>query len=311
MMAGFSYVALVTPPDKHPVYMAFFEATILVGVLLGNTLNAAIVDTLGLDVMAYISAGASILPCLIIIFSVSNTKHLKTSEEKWRWKEILGWRNLLSAFHCILKKRPGIGRLLLILTFLMYAGSFISSIGFSTTSFLYFTKQKGMTVTLYSSFLIYEEAMKGLGGSFILLAISMCKKPVDYFHLLITGYVFDISAFIIMSLPFYPVGAWIGCAMFVGHTITRAQVRALQAQLCDRDELGKMFAFDSIYQVIVNNAVSIGYRAVYSATLEVWPECSFSLCALVLLMSMVVAVFVSFLKQRHELLLKDDSNNNT
>lgn len=307
-MAAFSYVALVTPAEGRAVHMAIGEGVILIGALLGNTLNAAFVDNLGLDKVAYISAAISILPCLVIVLLVVDSASVKSLNEKWKWTEILGLTNLLSAFRCILKKRPGQGRKLLILTFILYAGPFVSSIGFSSNAFLYFTKERGMTLSDYSTFLVFEEAMKGLGGGIVLFLLAKFVE-MEFFNLLIISCAIEILGYVSISLPFYPVCVWVGAIFFIGHSIVLALVRSLQAELCDKNELGMMFAFDSIYMVTINNFASIGFHAMYSASFQVWPEMTFAVCALILILSMVVIIFVSILKDRHDSITCQDTNN--
>lgn len=300
-MASLSFVAHTIPTEKHPVHMAICEGTLLIGLLLGNTLNGALVSSLGLDTITYINFGLSVLPCFIIVLGVVDTTVTRPPSQEWKWTEILGWKNLSSAFRCILKKREGKGRVLLILTFLLYAGPYIAAKGFSSISFLYATKDNGMPMAIYSIFFAYHEAMKGFGGGIVLYITSKWFN-IDFFHLMIISTAVQAFGFISMTSLYYPVNIWLGATLFGGYTLVQAQVRCLQAKLCEQNEVGKIFAFDSIFQALMHNAADIAFHSIYGATFQIWSRLCFAISTLILIFTMLLEIAASILKDKHDLI---------
>ena len=305
-MASYSYIATISPENKRALRIAMLEGIMLVGTLIGSTLCGVIADNLGLYVNAYISASLSILPCVVTVFGITQTKRDTEKEghsTSWSWRNALGFRNLSSAFRCLAKRRPGRGRILLILSFFINAGPLFTTTGLGATTFLYLVKHRSWTLTEFSTYNGVTDAVAGVGAALILFTSWKYIKP-DFFHLTISCCAFGVLAYTIMSIPGLPANFWIGGVLSVGVATLMALIKAFQTRLCGQDDFGKIFAFDAIYNILTTNAVVILFKSIYSATLPVWPEFFLVLNAAVLLITMIVIGVVAVIYDHHVYLIK-------
>lgn len=304
-MSGFSYVAFITPPSKQSFAMAMSEGTLLVGVLIGNSINGVLADRLGVANMAYISAGISVTPGLITFFFMADERKESTSRLTgggWRWRDVIGFSNIISSIKCVFKRRKGRGRILLLLTFVIYAGPYFSTMGYGSASFLYYAKEQGFTISQYSVLNGYRDGMKGIGGAAILYSLQRWLKP-ECFNLMIGANAVLTVGYLVMSISALPASAWMGATLHTSQTLMTSLLRALQTSLCDKDEYGRMFAFDALFQVVTNQVVAIGFKSVYAATVVVWPEFFFVLCAIILILTMIVVTVEAIIKDSHDKLM--------
>lgn len=293
-MAVFSYVALVTTPEKRAFYMALSEASLVIGVLIGTLVNGFIIDDLGLDTLAYITAGISVIPMIVsiaFVTDVTSTSHTSS------WRDMIGTSHFLDAFKTLYKKREGYSRLLLNLCFLIYSLLFVGTVMYMGGSYLYFVKERGLTMTEYSLFSAYVNVMKGFGGPSLVYVINRVFKP-DEFHFAAGCGVSMVIGFIIMSIDAIPHSMWIGGAFMMTQTTFYAIIRDNQTKICSKEELGKLFAFDAIIQVIMTCVTAIVAKEVYTWSLTFWPGLFLALCAFLTICAMVVLNIFTFIHDK-------------
>lgn len=306
-MASYSYISIISPDEKRGLMIALFGGAMLIGTLIGTSLCGVIADNLGLDANAYASAGISVLPCIVTVFGISQSKGNSqdgAASPSWKWKDAFGFQNLSSAFRCIVRPRPGRGRILLILTFVINAGPLMANTGFGATTFLYLVKHRGWTLTEYSVYNSVYEAVAGVGTAVILYS-SWKYIKIDFFNLMISGCASGVFGYILMSIPVIPANFYISSALNIGVPTVNVLVKVLQIRLCGKDEYARLFAFDAIYNILTANSVTIAYKSLYSATLPVWPEAFLALNALVILITMIVVCFHAVIHDHHVYLLKN------
>lgn len=290
-MSAFSYVALITPEEKRPFHMAISEGTLLFGVLIGTTINGFIIDDFGLDKLAYITAGITVLPLIITVLFVTD---VTSTNHSYTWRDIIGISHILDAFKTVYKKRPGYSRLLLNLSFVMYCFVFLAIQVLMAGSFLYFVKQRGLTYSQYSIFNGYTSAMKSIGGPLVVYIIKRFFKPDD-FHFAIGCATSMAIGYTVMSINSIPYSMWIGGTFWLTQTSLFAIIRTTQTTICSKDELGKLFAFDAILQCVLSQTTTIAGKVIYTWSLSFWPGLFLAICAFLIVCSMIsIAVYAYF-----------------
>ena len=289
-MAMLSYVGLVTSQEKRAFYMAIAEGVLLFGVLIGQTINGFIIDDLGLDTMAYITAAVSVLP--VIVASVFVTDATST-RHRYTWRDVITLSHMFDAFKTIYRKREGHKRKLLSLCFVMYSLPFVSVCTYMAGSFLYFVKERGITMSEYSIFNGYSSALKSFGGPLVVYLLKRFINP-DQFHFAMGCAVSQIFGFTLMSIDIIPDSMWIGVTFIMTQTAYFALIRNLQTTICDKNEYGQLFAFDAILQCVLQSVVGILAKEVYTASLSFWPGLFLALCAFFYLCGMMVTIAVAY-----------------
>ena len=289
-MAEFSYIALVTTPETRTFYMAIAEGTFLLGILIGNTINGFVIDHLGLDTLAYATAGVSVLPAIVILLLVTD---VQGSSCQTSWRDIINIKQFFGPFRTVYKKRIGFQRALLNWSFVMYSFPFVSLQIFQSASFLYFVKERGLTMSQYSLFTGLISAMKSFGGPLVVYLVKRLIRP-DQFSFAIGCIISQIVAYTIMSIDAIPASMWIGAVLLLTQTSFFALVRALQTRICLKDEPGQLFAFDAIILCIMSGITAIVAKVVYTATLSFWPGLFLALCALLYICAMLVTIVVAY-----------------
>lgn len=287
-MASLSYVALITSKDSQGITLAICEGTMLIGVLLGNLINGPIVDATSLSTLAYINAALTLLPVLIV--SVFLTDVLPSRGVQRSWKDILGVPHLLDAVKCVFKKRQGHNRLKIHICLAALLCLFMAAHGFTNVSFLYFVKQRQMSMTEYSIFTGMLSALKSIVGPGALTLLkkgfSLDERDIGMFSLAA-----GTLGYTVMSIDSIPYSAWIGGILLCPEIIFFGIIYSFQIDSCDDDEFGQLFAYNGITKFLLGTVGLAAYQSLYSATLLVWPAAFLAVSAMLSIISMIMFTF--------------------
>lgn len=298
VMASFSYIAYITPPEKRTVNMAIAEGSLLMGALIGQTTNGFIIDDLGLDTLTYITAAVCVLP--MVIGFVFMTEAV-TNTGKSTWRDAIGVRHLLGPFSTLYKRREGYSRIILNTSFVLYALPYVAMHFYMVGGFLYFVKERGLTMSEFSIFNGYVTALKGIGGPLVVLIIKKFFKPDEYdFAMACT--VSSVIGFTLISIDSIPASMWVGGAFLMFQAAFFAVVRVIQTEQCSKVELGKLFAFDAIMQIVIGEIGTVLVKQIYASSLLFWSGLFLALCAFLHICSMVVLAIVRYYSSKHNAL---------
>ena len=288
-MAEFSYIALITPLESRAFHMAVAEGTMGVGFLIGTAINGVIIDNMGLDTLAYLTACVAVIPFFLALVFVRDVLH---TTDPPNWREVVGFSHVLDAFKTIYKKREGYNRVLLNLSFVLYAFPFVGMLIFTSGSFLYFVKELGFSMTEYSIFNSVRVGVICLGSPLLIHIIRRIRKVEDLDFAMGCNILLSLGT-IIMSQPSIPASLWIGGIISFPQGAMYALIRAIQTKICGKDELGRLFAFDAIMQCVLTTSVSIGGKFLYTESLAFWPSMFIAISAFMLVCSMIVIIIMS------------------
>lgn len=303
-MSSFSYIALITPKEKITFTMSVCEGTVIIGLVLGTLVNGPLIESTSLADMAYINAGFTVLPLIIVWIFVTDVTH--TGRRKYTWREVVGASHALESIKCMFKQRPGHSRLLLQLSFVTYSCSFVTISGFLGNSFLYFVKEEGMSLTVFSVYSALGLAGRGACGSGMIWLANRFGVT-DRSNLLVGSLVSIFVGFTIMSIDGIAYNAWIGAIFLCTQTVVFAEIRSLQTEICKLDELGKLFSYDALIQLILSAVAAASFKWMYSATLNIWPGFFLMVCAFLHLLALVLVVIMDRVKRVDEVYTPRDS----
>ena len=285
VMSSYSYITSLTSKKNLPIAMAALEGGVEFGLLLGTLISGPFIDRFGLSTLAYLNTGLSTIPLFIIL--TTTTEIYDESKTNNTWRDAIGVKHLTAAVRCVFKKRQNYNRLLINLCYVSVYAVSIAGAGYTTLSFLYFVKEVGMTLTELSVFSGYLLAVKGLGGPIILAFVKCIKaNKTDMTVLSCAGVTF---AYIIMSVDAIPHSIWFGGTLFAFQSVVYALIRTFQVSLVDENEVGKIFAYDGVFQVFFSLSTVMFFKELYSLTVVVWPGFFLSFSAFLCLVSMCVA----------------------
>lgn len=299
-----SYLGLITSLETRAIYMAVAEGTVLVGSLVGTLANGFIIDNYGLDTLTYITAGISVLPLIIAL--VFFTDVVNPSNQSTTWRDVVGFSHVTNVFRTVYRKRPGYQRMLLNLSFVMYALPIMTVNCSIAGSFLYFIKERGLTMSEYSTFDGYRSAVKSFGGPLLVFLLKRFLNP-DQFNFAIGCAISQVIGYTIMSIAAIPKSMWIGATFLLTETSYFGLVRALQTWICSDHEFGSFFAFDGILQCFLNNVISILTKEIYSESLLFWPGMFLAICAFFHVCSMIVTSVIAYFYDKDQNMPDDSS----
>lgn len=286
-MATYSYITRISTPEIMAVTMAVLECSVELGILAGILISGPLADTFGLDSLAYINVGLAFIPVILVMTFVKEIPR----ENKAAWRDVVGVRHIFDAIVCVFKARPRYSRLRINLCFVCTYSLSIAAAGYAAVSYLYFVKEEGMTMTQLSVFTAFLMFVKGVGGPVILglakrfLHVALPTMATVSCGVLVCGYA-------IMSINSIPYSIWIGGTLLMFQSVVLALVRSFQVTLVEKDEVGKLFAYDGIVQVVFSLATMMFFKELYSATLLFWPGLFLAFCAFLNIISMLVIVVI-------------------
>jgi len=265
--------------------MAITEGTFLAGAMIGSLINGPIIDNLGLANMMYINSALTVLPLPVVLICITDIT--VKSDRKYTWRDVIGLSHLMDSFNCAFQKRKGNSRLALNLCFVIYILGFSAISGILTLGFLYFVKEKELSLTLYSVFNTYGLAMKVFGGPFLVWLIEKYFKP-DHLTLGLVAASGMSIAYLIIPIDAIPYSIWIGATFWGFQSVFFAITRSLQISFVNKDELGKLFGVDAILETVVGAIATIAFRSFYAATVTFSSGLYLDVCSALFILVMIV-----------------------
>ena len=288
-MSSYAYISRVTRTEDRPLYMTLLEGSSALGCIIGLLGGGMIQTHTGLSTVGFVSAGMALAPFLsTLVFTVELPRadnHNASEQRDTDCMRRIGLTRMLDAIRCVQKRRDDYKRLQLNLCYIAVSTASFSANGLGVNSFLYYHKQNGLTLSGYTLYFAYIMAVVAVGGPLILkLTNSLKLNPATRGAL---AAAFVALGYCVMALDFIPHGMWIGGAFIACQSVVYASARSYATQLVRVDEIGKVFAYDAMLQVILQISSTILFKWVYSVTVEHWAGFFVALCGFLLILSSI------------------------
>lgn len=288
LMSAFSYISAASRPTSRHIYLGLGEASLTVGVFIASLTNGPIIDNWGLDVLSYINVGFSAVTVAVVIILVPEI--YKETAHQYGWKEVLKPHHILDSFKCIFRPRPGKDRFLLNASLTIYTSTFITVQAYTSLNFLYFAKEEGMTLTNFSIFNSVVYASKVLGPLILWIGKKLKFNMFDVAVFCLTSYT---AGYILLSMNGgVSYLQWIGVLLMSGQLGVFAVLRDFQVSIVDKDENGKLFAYDSMIQILCSTVMALAINSLYGWSVTFWPELTFSVCGLIGVFALAMLSFL-------------------
>jgi len=291
-MSCYSYITLISSNEKMSFNMVVLEASTEMGFLIGVLASGPLADHFGLDTLSYINVGVSITPIIVLFLAV---KEIHDSQAI-AWIDAIGVKYMLDSAKCVFKKRPSYNRLLIHLCYLTNFIGCFSVIGYGANSFLYFTKQLGMSLTQFSLFSAVIEVAIGFGGPAIIFLNNKVFK-LDNISFGVLSCAVLALAYIIMSINSIPGGIWIGAALLSFQITIYGIIRSFQVKFVDENEIGKLFAYDGMLKVLFNLVSKMVFKEMYSFSVVVYPSLFLVVCGGLYIFAMLTLILIGRLSR--------------
>jgi len=286
-MSCYSYITLISSNEKMSFNMVVLEAATDVGILVGLLASGPLFDLVGLDTLSYINVGVSITPVVVLCLTV---KEIHDSQAI-KWRDAIGVKYMLDSTKCVVKKRPSYNRLLIHLCYLTNFICCFSVTGFWANSFLYFTKQLGMSLTQYSVFSAAIQIAVSFGGPAIIFLNNKVFKLDDIMFGVLSCAVLALAD-IIMSIHAIPGGIWIGATLLSFQITIYGIIRSFQVKFVDENEIGKLFAYDGMLKVLFNLVSRMVFKEMYSLSVAVYPSLFLIICGTLYFCAMLTLILI-------------------
>ena len=287
--------------------MAVLEGAGAAGCLIGLLGGGFIESHFGLPITAFVSVGIALAPIMCTaIFTVELSPRVDNSAvsdgsagTNVSVLRRVGVTRMLDAIQCVFKKRDCSKRIRLNLCYVANAATSMAANGLVVNSFLYFHKQYGLPIENYTIYFSYIMGTVAVGGPLLLKAMTTCMRQSSAVHGMLSAAVLVVG-YAIMSVEVIPHCLWIGGALLAFQSVVYASVRSFAVQLVRADEIGKIFAYDAMLQVILQLTSSILFKWIYSLTVEVWAGFFVAFCGFLCSLSAASLLVVSRLsKSQH------------
>lgn len=295
LMSSFSYISRSCPAESRHIYIAVGEGCLLFGGVLAGLVTGPIVEHLGLDVLVYINTGMCLVTVLTAAFLVVDIS--QDGADKISWREFFRPKEIFSAIICICKYRTERKRLLLFTICGAFMFTMTAIDGIMAVSFLYGVKTLGMSLTAYSIYTSVIDLLKSFGGPAVMILAKRLKiEPLYIAHLIIISL---IVGYIVMSLRDNLYFFWIGSVLLFPQIMPIGVIRNEMIKLVSENEYGKIFAFVSLMQVILQFIANLIYNGLYGWSVAFWPQMFAALCSFLYVMTFALIAVFSLLKLKY------------
>lgn len=291
-MSGYSYVVLAVNTENRDFHMAMAEGAIVVGMILSTLASGPAIDNFGLNRSIYVNAGLNLLLLPLIIFGLRDIP--KEGAETYRWTDIFTTKNITDAIKCAFKSRPNYTRLLIHLNIASYYFAFCGVTGAGAVTFLFFVKEVGLTVTQYSYFNSISLVLRVFGAPVLLKLTKRFKLDSNNVAVISCGLV--SLGYILQSVSMNLLYIFAGTFFLAFQAVMYAVIRSNLASLVAKDELGKIFAYDAIIQVMLSSLCSMTFNYLYQWSLPVWPSMFLAAAALLHIAALIVFIIMAIVK---------------
>ena len=284
-MASFSYNARITSVENRSIIMALTEASLGVGSIIGGYTSGPLITRFGVPALFGITLGINACIAIIAFFM---TDILKNDSGKLSMSDIFGFRRLVDAATAMFHRRVGYRRMLIQMSFASFFGVYCGMILSSSVGFLYFVKNIGFSLDLYSIYM-------GSSGALITITSTIVLVIVKYLHLNQRGAAIIGAGLCSIGFTINSIGKpiwlpWLGMVFMATQGLPFAVLRTYQSTLARGDELARLFAYEALLQIVLTQLTQIFGSNFYIWTVEFWPGATLALAAGCVIFSIIMMV---------------------
>ncbi|XP_042855935.1 proton-coupled folate transporter-like [Penaeus japonicus] len=269
LMAAYSFMADKTNAKSRTFRMTIMNSIMHLGGPLGTSLGAWVFAARGYAWVFGLSLLISVT-CLVLVIFIVGDKSPESDASGGKEAPRSPWnpRNVVDLFRACFRRRPGRGRVHLILLMLIMLGQISST---PHNLYLWTRRVYLWDENQYSLYLTINQVMEQVSS---LVTAPLLHKMAAHDCSMGAGASFFLFLKLLsLGLTTNPSQWWVlYIFVIIPFSIPSAAIRGLMSKICDADEVGKVFSMLAILEVLWPLADSALFTAVYSTTLEFYPS---------------------------------------
>ncbi|XP_050096471.1 proton-coupled folate transporter-like [Anopheles aquasalis] len=296
----FCYIADITTESNRAMKMAFLEASIFAGLLIGTLSSSFILRWTNACTVFTAGAVSVFLALVYIIYFIEESikpNDLGVANSKLR--ELFRWELVTELTQTCFKRRPNYDRLIIWLTIGALGLNILAMDGTQTVYLLFLREQFGWTVKDYSFFDATSIACMIFGNTVGLYVIRKLFTPSDAVLAAIgyCCYVFNSSIHAIAT-EWWQLYLGIGISFMKG--IAGPMSRAVISTTATPSDIGKIFSLTTSIESLTPLASAPLYTYVYKSTLSWYPGAFNLITASVYFLCFCLLLFVRIFQRMYQ-----------
>ncbi|XP_066988657.1 lysosomal proton-coupled steroid conjugate and bile acid symporter SLC46A3-like isoform X2 [Macrobrachium rosenbergii] len=269
-MAAYSYIADKSDTHTRTKRLAVVRGIWLLGTPAGTTAGTLIYDAGG---YSWVTGFCTVLYILCFIYSAIIVKDNENPREVNRGtakqRPLYSPMNVVDLFRTCFRKRQGKGRLYI--TALLCMMLFCTSTVIQSTVYLWGLRVLNWDIQSYSIFSVTNDISQALMMLFLTPAFLYFRLHDCSLGAITAVLVF--TRLLAMGMTTEPSQWWVPYLfILVPDEFLSVAIRSLLSKICEKDEIGRIFAMLAVLEVfwpIVDSAI---FTSVYGATIEFYPS---------------------------------------
>ncbi len=313
-MGLYGYVSDVTTREDRTMRLSLLNGVFSLAYVIGNTMGSRIYEA---NPNYYLIFGISCgIGVLAIIYSLLLKESVHSTKEQKKQHKLLDIENAKQCMQTALKKRPGRGRLHVILLIANFA-LFMFPLNTSHYDYLLTQLRYDWTIVEYSDYLSFQRICRMLGLFLLLPFLSKVLKVDDALTVTVCT-LLTTGAYLLIALGSEdwtgPDGTWsAGWIMFLSacfqfNSVITVIIRSQCTKSVGEAEIGRVFAAVAFIQCLVPLVAYPTYGLVYQATLHTFPGAYLVIVSALLFVAFLISIFLTIESKKGRLGLKMDNN---
>ncbi len=277
-MGLYGYVSDVTSARDRTMRLSVLNGVFSLAYVVGNVMGSRLYDASGNYYLIFgISCGIAVLAIAYSLLFLRET--VDATEEQKRQHGLFDLENVRACFRTALRRRPGNGRLHVLLLVANFA-IFMFPLNTSHYDYLLTQLRYDWTIVEYSDYLSVQRICRLL-GLFLLLPFLSRVARIDDALTASACTLATVAAYLLIALGQEdwtgPDGSWpAGWIMFLSaalqfNSVITVIIRSQCTKSVDEDETGRVFAVVALGQCLVPLVAYPTFGLIYQATLSTFP----------------------------------------
>ncbi|CAG9765984.1 unnamed protein product [Ceutorhynchus assimilis] len=259
-----AYIADITSKEIRAMRMGLFDIAMGLAVLLGNTASSYLLIATNYVIVYCVATACHVVGLVYTIFFIPES--LRQRETTNQISGFFSLSNFVQMAKTPFKRRQDSNRALLLL--IMSAMLFgCLTMGSANLNFYFLREKLHWTLTQFTWFVTVNNLL-GIAGSIIILYLLHTMLKIKESILIFVGIIFSVASLITIGFAKNDWQIYLGSIINLPSAGQSALMRAMISKLVLEEEVAKVLSAFGIGSNILGPISSIGYTALYNATIQ-------------------------------------------
>ncbi|XP_012270846.1 proton-coupled folate transporter-like [Orussus abietinus] len=308
ILATYCYISDITTDVDRAWQLAWLEASISIGLLLGIFLGPLVYDKFGYSVVFIVATACCITATLYVLFYVPEPVRNQSTAS---WGSLFNISLVQEMVRSCIKRRNGFDRTIVWCCIIALALSILVLEGESTIGFLFARERLGWDIMQFSNYLGTNVIM-GIFGTILGVKLLGDYVGVSNTALSVLAYLSNFISACIKSFTWLPWHMYlsVGLGMFGG--VHRPLLRAIISKSAPTQDIGKVFSLTTSVETITPLGAAPLYTLIYSSFMPplypspIWLVSAGFYIIMILIIIKVEQQLAKFSSDRYEPLIQEN-----